>query len=444
MKKYLLSLFILCGIIGKSQVYKDPGYLSGFYASTTNNPFLFWIQDDGTIYLKNSSGYVNKVKNIGGLDPNYGNLNIGPIKLLRVVDNKLLINDGTYLKRRFLEGTLDVSFGNNGMINWALGPFGQQYIFINEDNSFFILRNSKIEKYTANGILEYDFPLGVDIAALNNITKSKNNYFYISYSFNSLSMVKKLDSQGNLVTSFGNNGVIILPYPMLLAVNNIEELSFTRKDGSTYFVYKYTDNGILDNNFGVSGIAQFPQQFDYEYLGVSNFDSIGNIIVILNRMRISDLHGMVPNGNTLVRITPSGQLDNSFNNGSAMFYDGYNTSRIGGLKFINDNEFLCSNSSNGLNISHGFIKYKRTSSSLSVDEISKKTNDLSFDNPFNNEVRFHLKEKIKSVEIYDESGRLALSGNTSKLNTSLLAKGIYFIKITTESNKIISKKGIKN
>lgn len=446
MKKYLLSLFILCGVIGKSQVFKDPGYLPGTYGYTTINPFLYWIQDDGTVYLKNWSGYVNKVKNIGGLDPIFGNLNIGVVTSLSVANNRLLINNGTHLKRHFLEGTLDTSFGNNGMIEWAVGMLERRFIFINTDNSFYILKNSQIEKYTVDGTLEYSFPLGVDLSALSEIVKTKSNYFYIYYKPNSLRLIKKIDSQGNVVTSFGDNGILTLPSNMWGMVNNNNDgLVLSGNQGNSDIIYKYTSNGVLDSNFGVNGALQLPQFRDnLDRLGGRTFDSAGNLIVVVNHFRISDLHGWVPDGNTLVRITSSGQLDNSFNNGSASFYDGINTSGIGQIRLITDNEYLCSTSSNALDTAHGFIKYKRTGSSLSVSEISHKADEVYFNNPFNNELKFDLKEKIKSVEIYDESGKLVLKGNASDLNTSSLIKGVYFIKITTESNKIISKKGIKN
>ncbi|MCW3161061.1 T9SS type A sorting domain-containing protein [Chryseobacterium oryctis] len=78
------------------------------------------------------------------------------------------------------------------------------------------------------------------------------------------------------------------------------------------------------------------------------------------------------------------------------------------------------------------------------ENLITKENEISFNNPFSNELILNSKEKIKKVEIYDESGRVVLKGNGSRLNTSSIVKGTYFIKITTDSNKMISKKGIKN
>jgi hypothetical protein len=75
---------------------------------------------------------------------------------------------------------------------------------------------------------------------------------------------------------------------------------------------------------------------------------------------------------------------------------------------------------------------------------TKTASQINFINPFSNELNFNSNEKIKQIEIYDESGRLILKENDKKqVNTSHLNKGVYIIKITTDSNKIISKKAIK-
>ena len=90
-------------------------------------------------------------------------------------------------------------------------------------------------------------------------------------------------------------------------------------------------------------------------------------------------------------------------------------------------------------------RYIIRESTLSTQENLETKESLQFINPFQNELTFNSKEKIKSVEIYDEIGRLVLKNTILKnINTSSLTKGIYFIKIITQSNQIITKKGIKN
>jgi hypothetical protein len=75
----------------------------------------------------------------------------------------------------------------------------------------------------------------------------------------------------------------------------------------------------------------------------------------------------------------------------------------------------------------------------------KNEDSLNFNNPFKDVLNLNTNEKIKLVEIYDEAGRLVLKSNNAKnIDTPSLEKGTYFIKITTELNQMISRKGIKN
>ncbi len=81
---------------------------------------------------------------------------------------------------------------------------------------------------------------------------------------------------------------------------------------------------------------------------------------------------------------------------------------------------------------------------LSANGLSLKNRDIQINNPFKDELSIFADEPVKDVELADETGRMALKGKGSKLNTSSLVKGTYFVKITTASGKVISKKAVKN
>ncbi|WP_312394654.1 T9SS type A sorting domain-containing protein [Chryseobacterium sp.] len=78
------------------------------------------------------------------------------------------------------------------------------------------------------------------------------------------------------------------------------------------------------------------------------------------------------------------------------------------------------------------------------ENVKAPKDEINFNNPFKDELKLNSSEKIKKIEVYDESGRKVLEDKKSELNTSMLPKGIYFIKITTEHGKMISKKAIKS
>lgn len=77
--------------------------------------------------------------------------------------------------------------------------------------------------------------------------------------------------------------------------------------------------------------------------------------------------------------------------------------------------------------------------------LKAQKDEINFNNPFSNELILNSKEKIKDLELYDGSGRMVIKAKDSKqIATSNLNRGIYFIKVTTESGRMISKKAIKN
>jgi hypothetical protein len=50
---------------------------------------------------------------------------------------------------------------------------------------------------------------------------------------------------------------------------------------------------------------------------------------------------------------------------------------------------------------------------------------------------------IESITVYDNIGKIIYIGNSKTLNLSNYNRGIYFVKIKTTSNKIFTKKILK-
>ncbi|WP_159475765.1 T9SS type A sorting domain-containing protein [Chryseobacterium sp. 18068] len=85
-----------------------------------------------------------------------------------------------------------------------------------------------------------------------------------------------------------------------------------------------------------------------------------------------------------------------------------------------------------------------TNTTLGTNEVSSTTNDISiYPNPVADFITVKSKKEIKSIEIYDSSGR-KVSGNLNenKINVKSLLQGTYLITIETKNDKI-SKKFIK-
>lgn len=64
-------------------------------------------------------------------------------------------------------------------------------------------------------------------------------------------------------------------------------------------------------------------------------------------------------------------------------------------------------------------------------------------NPVRDVLDIDIITGIKKVSIYDTTGKLIISGKKNNINTSNLDAGLYFIRILTGDNKILSTKFIK-
>lgn len=90
-------------------------------------------------------------------------------------------------------------------------------------------------------------------------------------------------------------------------------------------------------------------------------------------------------------------------------------------------------------------------SSLKIAKNENKLRDLSTDmkneevqvypNPFSEEI--NIVGSIDSYAIFDASGKMLLTGNTNKIETKNLIKGLYLVKINMKNGESISRKIIK-
>lgn len=392
------------------------------------------------------------------------------------------------------DGSYDSSFGNNGKII-DVGNTGMADIIMDATPDFLITYVGY--KYNTNGQIDSDF-----------YTNSSNNGLYqrkYSKLFSDGKMLIRKDDQltkflttGNLDTTYGNSGNLnTVSYNDEFQQGFIDEIAayeFGSGTGTinTTGVRKInTTNGLLDTNYGING------------LGVTSLSdtSVRNCIYhSSDGSTINMLQGGSSTGyqNSVSKTNSNGFLETSFGTGGVfplainlnatnyIYYNQFYTNNSNKLFFllksesgdidvasysfsgalinINNLEVL----KTGYNVYDGYsqdeffdfavynnylylftpkktIRYIISESSLHVDENKDKSQELVFNNPFKDELNIKTNEKIKSVNIYDESGRFVIESKEAKnIDTSFLTKGVYIIKIITESNKVISKKGIKN
>ncbi|UFH32081.1 T9SS type A sorting domain-containing protein [Chryseobacterium sp. C-71] len=217
-------------------------------------------------------------------------------------------------------------------------------------------------------------------------------------------------------------------------------INFIYNDGTgQYSLSKTNSNGLLDANFGNSGIFPIPASINsIPYtLESSSYKTqgSGNVFLLVESNNTNDYEiiSYSFSGN-LQTINALQTFPTGFNRYDFYPYPAPYTYRIE----IKDNYIY-------LFTPTKIIKYIISNSTLSVSENADKNDLVQFANPFGDQLLLNTNEKIKSIDIYDEGGRLVLRNKSSKnIDTSGLNQGAYFIKVTTESNQIIYRKGIKN
>lgn len=258
-------------------------------------------------------------------------------------DGKLVIAGGAEfingffptLVRYFPDGSLDTSFGTNGIV-WKDYGTGNNadYNRIYFQPPDKIIAGTKygqgfgfrLTRFFENGTVDSSFGINGDLLiSLPDIQiidlKFLNDGKFMASGYNNntpseIIVIRYLEN-GELDTSFGVNGVITIlignqnNYSGKLEItedNNFFVLGYTMNFGeSEYFLLKFLSNGDLNPSFGVNGVADIPGD------EVScNFQlSPGSKIV---------LSCFDSNSHYFTRLLADGSLDISFGNGGSFIY----------------------------------------------------------------------------------------------------------------------------
>ncbi|WP_294304202.1 T9SS type A sorting domain-containing protein [uncultured Chryseobacterium sp.] len=355
-------------------------------------------------------------------------------------------------KKFHYDGTLDSTYGTAGQTEIQAN---EVYRKVLPNGNLLIRTTDRIYQLNPSGQLDSTFGISGTIACnsiLSNYTNtafSNNEKFVAFHSGNSVieyesnnSTLRKMNyTTGNYDTSFGINGnaqytvgasATIMKFCMMND-NSLINYLFEESNPSAKFLTKTLPSGMLDTSFGSNGRIDLPGNMNgTDLLYAQDFTMVNNHVVIpvMDNSYPRKLFLLSADGSNLSTI-----------NGQNLLDTGITTSMINP-----DDKISISAKDNYLYlmISPRIIKrYVISNNVLAVNE-TDRTIDVWFVNPFRNELNLITNEEIKSVEIFDKSGRLIMKSRSSKnINTSGLQKGIYIIKITTQKDKIISKKGMK-
>ena len=409
------------------------------------------------------------------------------------------------LTRRLTNGTIDTTFGNNGYI-YTKDLFtnnNDPVILVDKNENIYLAAMqqdssssfySKIIKFNSNGIIDISFGNNGE-KILDKIDVKGNDYFntnfelengnllFIIYDYNQSNFYQSLiciTPTGNIVTSFGNNGILNLSnnFDSLITQNNNFFISTHQNSPDystwTYFIEKFNNNGVKDTNF--SNISETLTD-GTTFLKI---DKDENLLTIINYSANNGSY----NSKVKKFNTNNGTIINSFgNNGTLDFtdigladatFDSSNNILLAGGKHLgNDvfNPYLTKYNSNGV-LDTNFNQtgyYEELSNSLGyIDNIKFLNNDIIvsgvtddyykvflasymltdvlgtkenlkesttiFPNPVKDILTIKTNDKLIETKIYSIQGNLINHFPTPNktLNLNHLKKGTYLIEVKTD------------
>lgn len=381
------------------------GYERFSYDSTSNDESIDLMNDvlgNSFIYAKYGSNYyLVKIDAVGVIDNSFGSNgtlylyqynNLNDPNSIKVFSKVVLQNDGkflfagnkknastfnweSYLERKLPDGTIDTEFGNNGEI-----------IFSNSE--FSTIKN-----------LEYNYD--------DNSILILHQYDNINFSTDRVFLSKIQISNGNLISTFANNGttsqymfsnapslnlqyITTLSNSKMLVVGSVSNFSVNPSVNTQLFIMRFNSDGTMDDSTSSNGYYIF------------------NTTPPNSSMRADYVNGLFDLNNGSFVIAYSGS---SATSGAYSYLAKFNGSTLG----LNNN--------------------KEESNYYTI-----------FPNPSENYITIKNKEHSNEqfyFKIVDLTGRLIKQGNSnfnSKIEIKDLTKGGYILSVDTKKGKSFSEK----
>jgi uncharacterized delta-60 repeat protein len=297
--------------------------------------------------------------NAGALDPTFGNggLAVAPIRgnglgntaVVVQPDGKIVAGGGSgapgynefALVRYNANGSLDTAFGNNGVVLTSVGSTTSYLEGLAIDGSGNIVAVGSslvspgefaVARYLPNGVLDATFGSGGIV--LTRVGSSQASAYAVAIQGSQIYVagtasqgnsskhstppygfaLARYNANGTLDNTFGpsHNGVVITPQfvpnqndvAYAMAIQSDGKIVLAGAAGSKMAVVRYTPSGVLDTSFNGSGIVTGLA------MGVFGNNSTNSVLVQSNGGIV--VGGGSSTGATLARLTSSGQLDTTF------------------------------------------------------------------------------------------------------------------------------------
>ena len=473
MKKLYFFLIALCGIQAFSQItitrdntFGNSGNFTTSFSATQqilhSNTIILADHSILQIVTLADNNYILKLKPNGTLDAtfaNNGKLELGVNNVMNAVlqNEKIIVYFGpksleysdyndSKIVRYNSNGTLDTTFGSNGVLNEVTESTNPQAlsVLVLKDQSLLINNSAETypKKFTSKGQL--------DSAAGNNGIIQYNYHFPIGQFSNGKIATCDVSSTSSSLFSFfdlnslSNNTVIDLNNHSChqhngFTIQNKNNVSTrTTKDGLVYSIFNYTNyplpnfsrlivmkNEQLGSQFNGAGFATSEDGENFLDAGFSN-----NLFIVLNEkgnqkaLNAYSIAGISLNINNVrdFSLTSGHEIEVKDN-------------------YILIKSMLKDENQNVVNVK--IEKYLISDGRLATSNNPLK--QIKVENPVKDFLNIKNAENAVQFDLYDMNGRMILTSTSPKsINTSNLSKGIYILKINLKNGEVFSQKLIKN
>ena len=396
------------------------------------------LQHDGKILVScdiatfgNSYEYsLIRYNNDGTLDMTFGNngktsLGFEKTSILALPNGKIIIASQAFdsennlflnLKRLNNDGSLDSTFDNNLLVN-INGIFGSIYSALQLDDKIVVIasipnQEGKVGFYK----IRYHSDGTIDTSYANGLIVFENSC-YASGIF--------LKNDGKIYATGKSTGY-----------DPVNQISF-----SEFLVACFDTNGNLDSNYGLDGVVTSLIDNVYNIIQSVAMQPDGKFIVALTKLEQNPANPTPETYNVVVtRFNFEGGNDVDFGTNGVVetsFFDRYDEAFSIALQSDNRIVIACTTDT-GINRDFGLIRFTNNILSNENFNIDTSFNCILFPNPTQNTLNIKLPEvqnfTIQQITIINMLGQTVYSDtkNVTAIDVSTFNKGIYILELKTD------------
>ncbi|CAI2765889.1 T9SS type A sorting domain-containing protein [Flavobacterium collinsii] len=444
--------------------------VGGYTSANSNSSLVLKYLPDGNLDLSFGTKGYSMIK--------FGNEKSDVRKIGIQSDGKIILSGRSgerfayaAIARLNTDGTLDTTFGTNGITKNILGSESDlQSIHILPNDKMiavgYVLNDNSdilILKLNADGTYDNSFGNnGVQVINFDSLSQRafcsvmNGDKILIGGSVSNpteASLLVQLNANGSIDTSFGTNGYRYVQFDSNAREDYDRFLSVKIDKDKIYAVgakaitplkyvinlAKFDINGTLDTTFSDDGKLLIDTKSDKDFINDLNILQ-DNSILLAGVTAVSN-----SSNSLLIKLNPDGTYKTNFGN-KGIVLSNMNASNSTIQKVIvNEANLITVGVSSSRSANIGLAKYKN-SNTLGIPENQLKSKSFNvFPNPVKDKLSITslLDQKPDSITLINSKGQIILENktNTEQINLENLAEGIYILKIQsnglTENVKII-------